>query len=127
MRFCVNCKRLDSLPKTCLNPIHSVEECFDSIRMDSIRYESVIYKKRLNNVYWELKIVKKKRDKIASTSFHKPYGSILMPFELRCAPVTAQPTMDGVLSSTNWRCLLVYLEDIGTFSTYPKKHMDHAR
>lgn len=47
-----------------------------------------------------------------------------MPFGLRNAPASFQRSMDIIMSSVRFKCVMIYVEDIIIFSKNADEHLD---
>lgn len=80
-----------------------------------------------NSGYWHVEVDPKDRDKTAFTSHHGLYRFRRIPLGLKNAPATFQRAVDILLMTVKWQFALVYLEDIVTFSTTPRQHIEHTK
>jgi len=73
--------------------------------------------------YWQIKMDK---ESISLTAFSTPQGHyewIVMPFDLKNAPLIFQRRMDNIFKDLN-HCFLVYIDDILVFSKTIEQHKD---
>lgn len=67
------------------------------------------------------------KDKMTSTSNHRPYRFLTLPYGPKNASSTFHLTMDIILPTTKRQFLLVHLGDLFKFSKSVEQHLEHLR
>ena len=119
IRFCIDYRKLNLQTKKDVYPLPRIDDILDSLGKAKIRS-----KLDLTSGYWQIPVHPDDREKTAFVTRDGLYEFLVMPFGLTNAPATFQRTMDMVLSGLNWKCCMVYIDDIIVFSETFQTHLD---
>jgi Reverse transcriptase (RNA-dependent DNA polymerase) len=120
MRFCIDCRRLNTLTVRNSYPLPCMDECIDSLR--DARILSTL---DCNSGYCQIPVDPADRAKTTFTSHEGLYWFLRMPFRLRNAPAIFQLFVDVKLAGLTWKTCLVYLDDIIVFAKTAEEHLSH--
>lgn len=119
-RFCVDYRRLSSVPKKDAYPIPYVNQILNQLR--DARYLSSI---DLKSAYWQIPIAKDSREKTAFTVPGRGlYQFKRMAFGLTNAPATWQRLIDQVLGPPLEPSVFVFLDDIIIVTSTFSRHIE---
>ena len=107
VRFCIDCRGLNSWTIKDAYPLPRIDMCFDCL--GDMSYFSTL---DLQSGFWQVQV---EETDIHKTAFITKYGlfeCIKMPFGLCSAPSTFQRCMELVFRGLQWHTLLIYLDDI---------------
>ena len=110
-RFCVDYRRMDTIPLRDTYPLPRMDEC-----IQSLEYAPVFTTLDCNSGYWKIPVAPLDRDMTTFTCHAGTYRYRHIQFGLTNAPATYQRTLDILLSSFTWKNCLVYLDDVIIFS-----------
>lgn len=79
-----------------------------------------------NSGYWQIEIAKADRRKSTFTSRFGLFRFIWMSFGLKYAPATFRRAVDTILFRSEWKIVLVYLEDVAIYSRIVTECLTHA-
>jgi len=81
----------------------------------------------LSSGYWQIGMEESSKSKTAFISREGLFEFNVMPFGLCNGPATFQRAMDTILAEYNWKCAMVYIDDINVYSKTFRDHLDHLR
>jgi transposase InsO family protein len=119
-RFCIDYRMINNVTVKDSYPIPVIRDAIDLLH--GARYFSTI---DFCSGYWQIGV---DSDSIPKTAFVTKSGLwewLRMPFGLCNAPSTFQRCMDVMLTGLNWKCCLVYIDDILVFSNSLEEHIEH--
>ncbi|GJP35685.1 hypothetical protein CLOM_g20222 [Closterium sp. NIES-68] len=118
LRMCIDYRTLNQVKIKYGHRIPRADELIDQLR--GVRYFSKI---DLPGGYHKIRVF---ADNCQKTAFRTRYGSYectIMPFGLTNAPSTFQLTMNGVFWDLLDKCVIIYLDDILTYSMTREQHL----
>jgi transposase InsO family protein len=121
-RCCIDYRRLNRDTKKDAYPLPRIDDILD--RLGGVMYFS---KMDATSAYHQIPIAPEDREKTAFATWLGIFQWIVMPLGLTNAPPTFQRFMDVLLSGLNWKCCIVYLDDIIVFSRSFEEHLEHLR
>jgi hypothetical protein len=119
VRWCIDYRQLNDCTVKDAYLSLKISMCLDCL--DNVSVFSVM---DLQSGYWHLQTAPEDRHKIA---FITKYGLLEyteMPFGLCNAPSTCQMCMELIFRGTQWKTLLIYLDDIILYSSNLDDHFD---
>jgi hypothetical protein len=119
VRWCIDYRQLNDCTVKDAYPLLKISMCLDCL--DNVSVFSVM---DLQSGYWHLQTAPEDRHKIA---FITKYGFLEyteMPFGLCNAPSMCQMCMELIFRGTQWKTLLIYLDDIILYSSNLDDHFD---
>ena len=122
LRFCVDCRKLNSLTVQDSYPLPRMGECIDS--MGEAQFFTAL---DANSGYWQVPVAPEDRDMTTFTCLAGCFRFRRMPFGLCNASTTLQRTLDIFLAGLRWKTCLVYLDDVIVFSRTFDKHVKHVQ
>ena len=121
-RFCIDYRRLNRQTRRDAYPLPCIDDILD--RVSGVQF---ISKLDAVSAYQQIPIAEEDCEKTAFTIWGRLLQWRVMPFGLTNCPPTFQRFMDVLLSGLNWRCCVVYLDDIVVFSNSFEDHLVHLR
>ena len=121
-RFCVDCRKLNSVTHRDAYPLPRIDATLDSLV--GCKYFTTL---DLASGYWQVALEESDKEKTAFSTLQGHYEFNVMPFGLINAPATFQRLMECALAGlTNEQCL-IYLDDIIVFSSSFVEHLQRLR
>ena len=106
-RFCVDYRRLNSIPTKDAYPLPRIDESLNQLR--GSEWFSTL---DLNAGYWQVELDPCDKHKTAFVTRQGLYEFNVMPFGLCNAPATFERLMESVLAGLQWQICLIYLDDV---------------
>ena len=126
LRFCVDYRGLNSVTKLDQFPLPRIDDLLDQLGRS--RYFTTL---DLASGYWQIRVDKPSREKMAFITHHGLFEFCVMPFGLTNAPAVFQRLMQKVLSdlkTDDGRDFAeVYIDDVLIFSETLEEHLQHIR
>jgi len=122
-RFCVDYRKLNSVTKIDAYPIPRIDETLDALG-GACCYFSIL---DATSGYHQIPVHK---DDVQKTCFTTAVGNFeysVMPFGLCNAPSTFQRAMAQVLTGLQFKCCLVYIDDVIVYSKSFAEHTQHLQ
>jgi len=121
LRFCVDFRLLNVVPKKDSYPLPRMDECIDSLG------EATIFSTLdCNAGYWQVAIAPEDREETAFVCHEGAYQYKRMPFGLTNAPATFQWALDIIPSGVKWQSCLIYLDDVIVYSKKEEEQIGHG-
>ena len=124
LRFCVDYRALNAVPKPDLFPMPRIDDLLD--QLGKSKYFSTL---DLASSYWQIGVESESREKTAFIMSHGLYEFRVMPFGLTNAPAVFQRLVQQVLSGLNPMespdFVAVYLDNVLVFSETTEDHLTH--
>lgn len=121
-RFCVNYSRINKQTETQTFPMPNLEE--ELCRMNGCKYFGCL---DIAMAFHQMKMFEKDKEKTAfSTGFQK-YQFKRMPFGLKGSPITWQIYLTSIMSNLISSNVMVYMDDILTYSRSAEGHENTLR
>ena len=120
LRMCLDYRELNAITKKDRYPIPRDTDLFDQLQGATV-FSSM----DLLWGYWQVLV---HPDSIEKTAIRTPLGSfewLVMPFGLTNAPSTFQRMMESVLRPLQFKCVVIFLDDIGIYSRNHEEHLKH--
>jgi hypothetical protein len=121
-RFAIDYRKINLVSKPISWPLPRLEDVFDTIGESKAQIFSVL---DLRSGFWQIPLDPETKDRSAFTTHSGHYQFKKLPFGLRNAPMSFQMVMSEVLRGLNWKCSLVYIDDILCFSKDIPSHLKH--
>ena len=102
----------------------TLQDVFDAIGEAQPKYFSTL---DLASGFWQLELDADTKKKTAFVTPHGKWEYNRMPFGLSNAPAAFQMTMNSVLQGLTWDSVLVYIDDLVTYSKSWALHLQHLR
>ncbi|UYV77154.1 hypothetical protein LAZ67_14003459 [Cordylochernes scorpioides] len=118
LRFCVDCRHLNKIPKKYVYPLPRIDDALDTFA--GSRCFSIM---DMRYGYLQIKVEEKDREKTAFITPDGLYEFNVMPFGLCNAPATFERMIDNVLRGLKWDMFLCYLDDIVVYGSTFKEHL----
>ena len=123
IRFCIDCRRLNSRTKKDAYPLPRMQETMES--MVGTWFFSTM---DLKSGFWQVNMAKDSQQYTAFTQGSmEVYEFLRMPFGLCNTPVTFQRLMQNCLRELNLTYALIYLDDMIVFSRTEEEHLHRLR
>ena len=120
LRMCLDYRDLNAITKKDRYPIPRDSDLFDQLQGATI-FSSM-------DLLWGYWQVLMHPDSVEKTAIRTPLGSfewLVMPFGLTNAPSTFQRMMEAVLRPLQFKCVVIFLDDIGIYSRTHEEHIQH--
>ena len=121
-RFCVDFRRLNTIPKKDVYPLPRIEDILDTL--GRARYFTTL---DLSAGYWQIPLDQSAKEKTAFTTHCGLFEFNRMPFGLCNAPSTFQRLMQTVLTGLEDKTCFVYIDDILVCSRTFEEHVRHLK
>ena len=121
-RFCVDYRKVNAVTTPDRYPLPLIQYLFDQLGGSTV-FSTL----DLKAGYWQIPI---SEDSIPKTAFrcHRGLFEFLrLPFGLRNGPAVFQRIIDNIMGDLIGKICLVYLDDIGIFSTNDTDHVAHLQ
>uniref|UniRef100_A0A5S6Q6P2 RNA-directed DNA polymerase n=1 Tax=Trichuris muris TaxID=70415 RepID=A0A5S6Q6P2_TRIMR len=122
LRLCVDYRALNAVTKKDAYPLPRIDEALDAMQ-GSVWFSTL----DLMSGFWQVELEDGSQEKTAFTTHEGLYHFKVLPFGLTGAPATFQRLMEQVLSGLNWKCCVVYLDDVIIFARNYKEHLYRLR
>ena len=99
-----------------------MESVFDAIGETKAQYFSCL---DMRSGFWQVPLTEESKPKSAFITQTGIYQFKRMSFGLMNSPITFQSMMSLVLRDLNWKCVLVYVDDILVFSCTFEEHLNN--
>ena len=119
MRWCIDYRQLNDCTVKDAYPLLKIAMCLDCL--DNASVFSVM---DLQSGYWHLQTAPEDRHEIAFITKYGLFEYTEMPFGLCNAPSTCQRCIELIFRGTQWKTLLIYLDDIILYSSNLDDHFD---
>lgn len=124
LRFCVDYRALNKIPKPKLVPLPRLQDVFDALD----RAEATIFSTLdLLSGYWQVGIDPKTAHKAAYVTPSGIYQWKRLPLGLSSAPSSFQHLLTQVLKHLNYKIAMAYVDDILVFSRNFEAHLQHLQ
>ena len=120
-RFCIDYRRLNSITKKDVYPLPRIDDILDTL--GGCKYFSTL---DLSSGYWHIEMDRESSEKTAFSTHCGLFEFTRMPFGLCNGPATFQRLMEIVLAGLEWKCCVVYVDDILVCSNSFKDHLLEA-
>ncbi|MES9903532.1 MAG: reverse transcriptase domain-containing protein, partial [Sedimenticola sp.] len=120
-RFCIDYRRLNNVTVPINFPLPRLECIFDTIGNANAKVFTVL---DLKSGFHQIPLDDETKHKTAFISRHGTFQFRRLSFGLMNAPMSFQMVMSKVLQGLNWKCALVYIDDILLFSANFTEHLD---
>uniref|UniRef100_A0A5S6Q464 Reverse transcriptase domain-containing protein n=1 Tax=Trichuris muris TaxID=70415 RepID=A0A5S6Q464_TRIMR len=120
--LCVNYRALNAVTKKDAYPLPRIDEALDTMQ-GSVWFSTL----DLMSGFWQVEQEDGSQEKTAFTTHGGLYHFRLLPFGLTGAPATFQRLMEQVLSGLNWKCCVVYLDEVIIFARNYEDHLYRLR
>ena len=108
--------------KMCVYPLPRVDDILDTL--GECKYFSTL---DLSSGYWQIEMDAESAEKTAFSTHCGLYEFTRMPFGLCNGPATFQRLMEIVLAGLEWKCCVVYVDDILVCSKSLEEHKEHLQ
>ena len=120
-RICIDYRKLNDLTEKDAYRLPLIGQTIDAPKGAGV-FSSL----NLASGYWQIPVAVEDRHK---TAFCTPDGGLYeclkMPFGLTNAPPTFQRNMNKIFKEDLYKHVLIFLDDVLTFSKTPEEHLDH--
>ena len=120
-RMCIDYRKLNDLTVKDAYPLPRIGQTIDALQGAGV-FSSL----DLASGYWQIPVAAEDRHK---TAFCTPDGGLYeclkMPFGLTNAPPTFQRNMNDIFKEDLYKHVLIFLDDVLTFSKTPEEHLEH--
>ena len=120
-RFCIDYRRLNAITKKDVYPLPRVDDILDTL--GGCKYFSL----DLSSGYWQIEMDSESAEKTAFSTHCGLFEFTRMPFGLCNGPATFQRLMEIVLAGLEWKCCVVYLDEILVCSKTLEEHKEHLQ
>ena len=120
LRFCVDCRVLNSVTKPDVFPLPRINDLLD--QLGKSKYYTTL---DLVSGYWQIRVHANSQEKTAFATHQGLYEFRVMPFGVMNAPAVFQRLMQRVLSGLQF--ISVYLDDVIVYSETLAEHVSHLR
>jgi hypothetical protein len=121
-RMCVDYRALNRKTRKNTYPLPRINDCID--QLGAATFLSTI---DLTSSYWQVRIKETDIPKTAFNTRNGKYEFLVMPFGLTNAPATFQTLVNNVFRAYLNQFVVVYLDDILTYSKTREEHLKHLR
>ena len=121
-RFCIHYRRLNAITKKDVYPLPRVDDILDTL--GGCKYFSTL---DLSSGYWQIEMDSESAEKTAFSTHCGLFEFTRMPFGLCNGPATFQRLMEIVLAGLEWKCCVVYVDDILVCSKTLEEHKEHLQ
>lgn len=121
-RFAVDYRRLNKVTTPQFFPLPRFEDVLDTIGDNQAQIFSTL---DLASGYWQIPLDPETAHKSAFVTHSGVYQWKRLPFGLVNSPASFQMIMSEALRSLNWKCILIYVDDILVLSKSFEEHMQH--
>ena len=121
-RFCIDYRRLNAITKKDVYPLPRVDDILDTL--GGCKYFSTL---DLSSGYWQIEMDSESAEKTAFSTHCSLFEFMRMPFGLCNGPATFQRLMEIVLAGLEWKCCVVYVDDILVCSKTLEEHKEHLQ
>ena len=122
-RMCIDYRKLNEVTVKDAYPLPRIGQTIDALQGAGV-FSSL----DLASGYWQIPVAPEDRHK---TAFCTPDGGLYeclkMPFGLTNAPPTFQRYMNDVFKEFLYQFVLIFLDDVLTYSKTPEEHLAHLR
>ena len=122
VRWCVDCRGLNTLTTKDVYPLPLIDEC-----MDTLAGNLWFSKLDANSAYWQVKIREQDRKKTAFITKYGLYEFVRMAFGLCNALATFSRVMNLVLRGLTWDIVLAFLDDIIVLGKSFTDHLNNIK
>lgn len=121
-RFCVDYRKLNAITKVMYHPLAHLNDVFDAIGEEQGRYFSSL---DCANGFWQIPLKMETKHKSAFVTHSGVYEWQRLPFGLSNSTSSFQLMINKVLQGLQWKNVLVYVDDILSFSKAFEEHLTH--
>ena len=120
-RMCIDYRKLNDLTVKDAYPLPRIGQTIDALQGAGV-FSSL----DLASGYWQIPVAAEDRPKSAfCTPDGGLYECLKMPFGLTNAPPTFQRNMNNIFKDDLYKHVLIFLDDVLTFSKTPEDHLEH--